>query len=81
MVQSSRLLWRCRRGMQEMDILLEYYLTKCYKNVSSIEQKNFEQMLDETDMDIFSWITKRSMPPEKYIDIITDIQKINISEQ
>ena len=66
--------------MQEMDILLEYYLTKCYKNASSIEQKNFEQMLDETDMDIFSWITKRSTPPEKYIDIITDIQKINISE-
>lgn len=45
----SRLRWRCRRGMLELDILLNEFLDKQYTELS-IEQKNiFDQVLEYPD--------------------------------
>ncbi len=75
MSQRSRLLWRCRRGIREMDILLQDYLELYYDTSSADEQNTFEELLDEADLDILSWIMQKTPPDEKYISIITCIRK------
>ena len=75
MSQRSRLLWRCRRGIREMDILLQDYLELYYDTSSANEKNTFEELLDEADLDILSWIMQKTSPDEKYIGIITTIRE------
>ena len=71
----SRLIWRCRRGIREMDILLLDYLENHYDDASTDEQNIFEELLEETDLDILSWVMERTSPDEKYIKLITFIRE------
>jgi len=75
MSQRSRILWRCRRGIREMDILLQDYLESHYDNASADEQNIFEELLEETDLDILSWVMERTPPEGKYTDLITFIRE------
>lgn len=50
---TSELRWRCRRGMLELDILLNGFLDKQYVQLNG-EQKNiFDQVLDYPDQLLF----------------------------
>ena len=75
MSERSRLIWRCRRGLREMDILLLGYLKNHYDNASIEEQDIFEELLEETDIDILSWVMERTSPDEKYNKLITLIRE------
>ncbi len=74
MNQRSRLIWRCRRGIREMDILLQGYLEIHYDTASAEDQNTFEELLDEADLDLFSWIMQKTSPDEKYIKLIAYIR-------
>ena len=74
MSQRSRLIWRCRRGIREMDILLRGYLETHYDNASVEEKKIFEELLEETDLDILSWVTQKTSPAKKYVDLLRFIR-------
>jgi len=75
MSQRSRLIWRCRRGIREMDILLLDYLEAHYDDASAEEQNTFEELLKETDLDILSWIMQKTSPDEKYAELIGFIRE------
>jgi len=45
----SRLQWRCRRGMLELDLLLQGFLTKYYSHLSTNELAAFEELLTYSD--------------------------------
>lgn len=75
MSQHSRLVWRCRRGMREMDILLLDYLDTHYDNATVEDQNTFEDLLEENDLDILSWILGKTSPDEKYIKLIKVIRE------
>lgn len=75
MSQRSRILWRCRRGIREMDILLQGYLETHYDGASESEQNSFEALLDEADLDILSWIMQKTEPDKHYIGIIAIIRE------
>ena len=81
MSQRSRLIWRCRRGIREMDILLLDYLESHYDDASAEDQNIFEELLEEADLDILSWIMKRTSPDEKYIKLITFIRESAINSK
>ena len=40
------LRWRCRRGMRELDVLLERYLRERYPSAPAAEQQAFAALLD-----------------------------------
>jgi antitoxin CptB len=58
----GRLRWRCRRGIREMDLLLERFLDCEYAGLSSSERQSFEELLTAVDADLMSWLTGRSRP-------------------
>ena len=58
-----------------MDILLLDYLESHYDNASTDEQNIFEELLEENDLDILSWIMEKTSPDEKYINLITFIRE------
>ena len=62
MSDKSRLLWRCRRGIREMDIVLQDFLNESYDNLSASDQKLFRKLLDQADLDILNWLMGKAEP-------------------
>ncbi|NOT11174.1 MAG: succinate dehydrogenase assembly factor 2 [Methylococcaceae bacterium] len=52
MVESGKLKWRCRRGVLELDIVLERYLTTDYLTATDQERASFIDLLDLEDNEL-----------------------------
>jgi len=74
----SRLLWRCRRGIREMDLLLERFLQQQYPLLSDNEKKLFDLLLDESDPDLMNWIMGRTVPDNTaYMPLLAMLRSLN----
>jgi antitoxin CptB len=60
--ERSRLLWHCRRGIREMDILFREFIDQHYDQLNDDEKRNFSKLLDEADLDILNWIMGKDIP-------------------
>lgn len=58
----ARLRWRCRRGMRELDVVLERYLQHSYPLARAEEQRAFEALLDLPDPQLFAYLLRREAP-------------------
>lgn len=64
MSELSRLRWRCRRGMRELDLLLERFLDGGYQQLSESEKSDFDRLLDCQDDDLFGWFYQEEQPDD-----------------
>lgn len=62
MIERSRLLWRCRRGLRELDLILQKFLAQHYADLSLEDKQLFDEFLDHSDDDLLSWLIGRSQP-------------------
>lgn len=62
MSERSKLLWHCRRGIREMDILFREFIEQHYDNLSDDDKHSFSKLLDEADLDILNWIMEKDTP-------------------
>jgi antitoxin CptB len=68
----SQLKWRCRRGMRELDVLLQRYLEERYPSASQEEQQAFEALLELPDPQLFAYIVHREQPSDPHlVNVIT----------
>lgn len=52
----SKLRWQCRRGMRELDVLLEGYLDAHYDAAPDEEKRAFESLLRLSDPELVSYL-------------------------
>lgn len=65
MTERARLRWRCRRGMKELDVLLEGYLERYYDAAPQQEQRIFAELLEWEDPQLFGYLTGRQTPADE----------------
>lgn len=65
-----RLVWRCRRGLREMDLLLLGWLERHWGRAAGAERATFEALLEESDQDILAWVLGREPIPARYGGLI-----------
>ncbi|MDH5784767.1 MAG: succinate dehydrogenase assembly factor 2 [Chromatiales bacterium] len=71
----SRLRWRCRRGMLELDLLLQPFLESGYGELNEAEQGHFLQLLELPDQELFEQLMEIKQPEEKELShVITKIR-------
>lgn len=71
----KRLRWKCRRGMLELDLLLEKFLDKKYRHLSLEEQQQFENLLEIADPILWGWLLGHvPVNDVKFIHIVSLIQ-------
>jgi antitoxin CptB len=70
---AGQLLWRCRRGMKELDVLLERY-ARSFDSSSADERRTFARLLDLADPTLAAYLLgqERAGDPE-LADIIARI--------
>ena len=54
--QRSRLRWRCRRGMRELDALMTGFLDNHYEAASDEDRALFHSLLDWPDPELFRFL-------------------------
>jgi len=56
--------WKCRRGMLELDKLLNCYFEAHYDALSDTEKQIFNELLEQSDQDLWWWFMGRTQPED-----------------
>jgi antitoxin CptB len=71
-----RLRWRCRRGLLELDLLLETFLETSYSIISDEEKRAFEALLHHSDPELWRYCFEENPHPDPLIaDVIANIRR------
>lgn len=73
-IEKKRLQWKCRRGMLELDWLLQRFLEREFDLLSSDQKRKFDELLDQSDPDLYSWLIDQIKPPREMVDMIERIK-------
>ena len=73
----NKLRWKSRKGIRELDILLQNYLETHYTSLDSLDKKLFEEVLEMDTYDLLNAISGKSSYNEKYESIITQLSKLS----
>jgi antitoxin CptB len=72
----AKLRWRARRGMRELDAVLQSFAQNVAATLSPSELVRFEEILDLPDPELFAYLTGRSAPSDpdtaRLIDRVRD---------
>ncbi len=64
-----------RRGMKEMDIILQAYAEANLASMSDAELDLFDKLLAEYDPDLYQWLTGQKEGPEELRDLIQSVSQ------
>ncbi|MEE4250867.1 MAG: succinate dehydrogenase assembly factor 2 [Alcanivoracaceae bacterium] len=56
--------WQCRRGLLEVDLVLNDYMDRFFDQESEARQLLFGNLLAQQDAELFEWFTRRSQPQD-----------------
>ena len=73
----NKLRWKSRKGIRELDILLQNYLDTHYSSLDSLHKKLFEEILEIDTYDLLNAISGKSSYNEKYESIIEQLSKLS----
>ena len=74
----SKLVWRCRRGMLELDLMLEKFLEKNMNTLTESDYDRLEVFLANPDPDLYAWLMGYESPVDaESRDVVAFIQSAN----
>ncbi len=71
----SRLRWQCRRGMLELDLILNEFMDKGYDALDDQQKNIFKQMLDYPDQLLFDLLLDQMKSSDREVaSLVTHIR-------
>jgi antitoxin CptB len=67
------LLWHCRRGTKELDVLLERFVQLHYVSASADERRAFERLISLPDPDLADYLFGYAPPAAGLEDIVARV--------
>jgi antitoxin CptB len=77
MSEKSKLLWRCRRGVKELDVLFTRFVETSYDTLSDDEKLAFDKLLQIEDPDILGFMLYSEKPEDP--EVANIVEKIHSS--
>jgi antitoxin CptB len=75
----ARLRWRCRRGMHELDGVLESFAQRALETLDADDFARFERILDLPDPELVAYLLGRSAPADP--DLLRLLERIRSSHR
>jgi len=66
----NRMRWASRRGMLELDLVLEPFVLARYAGLDQRDRQRFQQLMACEDQDLFAWFLRRERPDDEELDAI-----------
>lgn len=71
----ARLRWRCRRGMLELDLMLQGFLERVYPGMEQAERECFARLLELPDQVLLEYLLRQETVREKeFTDVVERIR-------
>jgi len=75
MGNDDRLRWRCRRGLLELDLILQGFLERRFARLDATEKAIFGELLENPDPDLLDWALGRSEPADpRYHGVVRQLR-------
>lgn len=68
----GRLRWRCRRGMKELDIVLERWLQAGQPGADASNRATLERLLETPDPQLAEWLLGGTPPADPALRSLVD---------
>lgn len=76
--EKARFAWHCRRGMLELDLILQRFFEHHLERLSAQQLKAFDSLLCCTDPELFAWLMGHEVPQDNELkEIVTIIRDNN----
>ncbi|MBM93343.1 MAG: hypothetical protein CMF51_01140 [Legionellales bacterium] len=72
---SPSLRWMCRRGMLELDLVLNRFLDEQGSTLDQKMSKAFIELLKEKDPELYQWLVLGHQCPQAHHDMVELIRK------
>ena len=66
-IQENRLRWHCRRGLLELDLVLQRFMDNRYASMKAADVELLKELLDYPDQDLWDMIIGRLQPADKRV--------------
>ncbi len=81
-LEHKRLMWHCRRGMLELDVLLLPFCREVYPSLNKEDQQKFVELLECEDPDLFAWFMRHQVAEDQnhayMVEMILNAGKIKL---
>lgn len=71
--EKARLAWHCRRGMLELDLILQRFLEQGLDKLSADELNAFDSLLSCTDPELYAWLMGQIDPEDNELKAIVTL--------
>ncbi|MGH8595153.1 MAG: succinate dehydrogenase assembly factor 2 [Gammaproteobacteria bacterium] len=69
-MDAKRLRWRCRRGMRELDIVLNRFLEHDFEHLDPAQCVAFSALLEIPDAELYAWLLQRRSPLPEFESLL-----------
>ena len=73
MKEFERARWRCRRGLLELDIVLQRFMDQYYAQLDQQGLEQFERLLSLPDNDLWDLISERKTPADRSVQTVLEL--------
>lgn len=74
LMPKGQVIWRCRRGMRELDVLLNQFLDTRYDGLDDSKKLAFQQLLTVQDPVLFKMVTGRiEAQDQRFNEIVEEL--------
>ena len=72
--------WAARRGMLDLDLILEPFVTARYAQLDEVDRERFHQLMQCEDQELFAWFLRREQPrDEELAAIVSQILEFTLT--
>ena len=76
-MHTSKLKWKCRKGVRELDILLSKYIETSYDLLSSKEKDIFVEFIEKDTYEILDILMDKKNTNNKFLNIVEALKSLN----
>ena len=67
-VEENRARWHCRRGMLELDLVLNRFMDRHYGSLDAAQRRAFEELLELQDHELWEVIAGLAPAPRRELE-------------
>ena len=76
-MEISKVIWKCRKGIREIDILLSRYTEKVYPTLNPEQQSIYVEFIDLDTYEILDMLVNNKPYDKKYQKIVEALKSFN----
>jgi antitoxin CptB len=77
--EERRLVWDCRRGLKELDVILGPFMDEHYRDLSAADKAIFVRLVACEDMDLFNWFMEQEKPADPELEHMIELIRTRLA--